>query len=108
MWIIPSTISCLFRFLQLLSDSHVLVFTTRETLGEAKTSSRVTLQRDIPTTINAMGDALPAGAVGAFVGVLVYSLICLTLCTMVVGLLFSYGEKWTCEYTVFVHHLDQS
>ncbi|KAG9247384.1 hypothetical protein BJ878DRAFT_191332 [Calycina marina] len=39
--------------------------------------------------------SIPSGAVGAFIGVLVYSVICLVLCTLVVGLLFSYGEKWT-------------
>lgn len=42
-----------------------------------------------------MRDAIPAAAVGASVGVLIYSLICLILCTLVVGMLFKHGEKWT-------------
>jgi hypothetical protein len=39
---------------------------------------------------------IPSEAVGAFVGVLIYSLINFFLCSTLVALLISYGEKFTC------------
>lgn len=47
-----------------------------------------------------MGGGIPQGAVGASVAVLIYSFFCLTCSSLVVGLLLSYGESWTCEIEV--------
>ncbi|KAH8596385.1 hypothetical protein B0O99DRAFT_593705 [Bisporella sp. PMI_857] len=42
-----------------------------------------------------MAGGIPSGAVGASVGVLLYSAICFFMCFLVVCLLWSYGERWT-------------
>lgn len=44
-----------------------------------------------------MIDAIPSGAVGASIGVLLYSTICATLTTLLTGLLISFGEAWSCK-----------
>ena len=43
-----------------------------------------------------MSNGIPSDAVGASVGVLVYSIICWFLCTILVGLLITFGEKLSC------------
>ncbi|KAH8821638.1 hypothetical protein F5884DRAFT_850857 [Xylogone sp. PMI_703] len=40
-------------------------------------------------------NGLPSGALWAIVIVLLYSIVCLVLCTLLVCLLWSYGEKWS-------------
>ena len=47
-----------------------------------------------------MGDGIPNGAVGASVAVLIYSFCCLTASSLVVGLMLSYGENWTCKLSI--------
>jgi len=42
--------------------------------------------------------AIPAEALGVSVGVLVYSILCLLLSTLLVCLLVSFNETWSCEY----------
>lgn len=44
-----------------------------------------------------MGTGIPQEAVGASAAVLIYSLICLLLVCMLICMLWSYGERWTCE-----------
>lgn len=50
-----------------------------------------------------MGVGIPQGAVGASIAVLIYSFFCLTCSSLVVGLLLSYGESWTCK--LWTYHL---
>jgi hypothetical protein len=54
-----------------------------------------------------MGGGIPNGAVGASVAVLIYSFLCLTCSSLVVGLLLSYGEKWTCKLYIRSLNLEQ-
>jgi hypothetical protein len=44
-----------------------------------------------------MGTGIPQEAVGASAAVLSYSIICLLLASMLICMLWSYGERWTCE-----------
>jgi hypothetical protein len=52
-----------------------------------------------------MGSGIPQGAVGASVAVLIYSFFCLTCSSLVVGLLLSYGESWTCKLDQSIRNL---
>lgn len=57
------------------------------------------------TLPHCMAGGIPHEAVGAFVGVLIYSVFCFTLCMLFFCLLLTYGEKWSCWYLhILVHH----
>jgi len=46
-----------------------------------------------------MTGGIPSAAIGAAVGVLIYSVLCLVCCILVVCLLLRYGEKFSCKCT---------
>lgn len=47
-----------------------------------------------------MSGGIPKAAAGASAGVLLYSIVCLILSTLLVCLLWSYGERWTCKFQI--------
>lgn len=48
-----------------------------------------------------MAGGIPNQAIGASVGVLIYSAVCFTLCVLVFCLLLSYGERGSCESNTY-------